>query len=85
MAKYLILSRSSASAFDDPKDFKALARDVSQKIKRECPGFSVQEIVTHRTQKSDIPDVAGTPERAKHKKLNATPATEANQRMRREF
>jgi len=40
MATYVILSRISPSAFDDPKDFKALAKDVSEKIKRECPGVA---------------------------------------------
>jgi hypothetical protein len=34
----VILSRISPQAFDDPKDFKDLAKDVSEKIKRQCPG-----------------------------------------------
>lgn len=38
MATYVILSRFSAEAFDDPKDFKKLAEKVSAKIKSECPG-----------------------------------------------
>jgi uncharacterized protein with GYD domain len=40
-------SRDSQShfpgAFDDPKDFKALAKDVSEKINRECPGVTWKE------------------------------------------
>src|SRR5438552_17257885 len=43
MATYVILSRISPQAFDDPKDFKALAKDVSEKIKRECPGVTWKE------------------------------------------
>ena len=38
MATYIILSRFSPEAFQDPKDFKKLAAKVSAKIKKECPG-----------------------------------------------
>ena len=38
MATYIILSRFSPEAFDDPKHFIQLAEQVSKKIKRECPG-----------------------------------------------
>ena len=37
MTTYIILSRFSPDAFREPKDFKRLARDVSSKIKKECP------------------------------------------------
>ena len=37
MATYIILSRFSPRAFDDPKHFVRLAEQVSKKIKRECP------------------------------------------------
>ena len=37
MPTFVILSRISSEAFDDPKDFKELAKDVSEKIKRQCP------------------------------------------------
>jgi uncharacterized protein with GYD domain len=43
MATYVILSRISPEAFDNPKDFKNLAKDVSEKIKRECPGVTWKE------------------------------------------
>src|SRR5205823_13365537 len=43
MPTFVILSRISPQAFDDPKDFKALAKDVSEKIKRECPGVTWKE------------------------------------------
>jgi uncharacterized protein with GYD domain len=37
MATYIILSRFSPEAFDDPKHFVKLAEQVSKKIKRDCP------------------------------------------------
>lgn len=37
MATYIILSRFSPEAFDDPKHFVRLAEQVSKKIKRDCP------------------------------------------------
>lgn len=38
MATYVILSKLSAEAFSDPKDFRKLAEKVSEKIRSECPG-----------------------------------------------
>jgi uncharacterized protein with GYD domain len=40
MATYVILSRISPQAFDEPEDFKDLAKDVSEQIKRQCPGVT---------------------------------------------
>ena len=37
MATYIILSRLSPNAFDNPKDFKKIAKDVSNRIRKECP------------------------------------------------
>ncbi len=37
MATYAMLSRLSPEAFQDPKDFKKLADEVSTRIKKECP------------------------------------------------
>ena len=37
MATYIILSRVSAEAFKEPKEFKKLADTVIAKIKSECP------------------------------------------------
>jgi uncharacterized protein with GYD domain len=37
MATYVILSKISSEAFDDPKDFRKLAKDVSSRIKKQCP------------------------------------------------
>ena len=38
MPTYIILTKVSPGAFADPKDFKQLAKTVSEKIKQECPG-----------------------------------------------
>src|SRR5437899_12465083 len=38
MPTFVILSRISPEAFDDPKDFKDLAKAVSEKTKQQCPG-----------------------------------------------
>ena len=40
MATFVILSRISPQAFADPKDFKELAKSVSEKISRQCPGIT---------------------------------------------
>ena len=40
MATYVILSRISPQAFDDPSNFKDLAKKVSEQIKRQCPGVT---------------------------------------------
>ena len=37
MNTYIILSRFSPEAFDNPKHFLELAEQVSKKIKQECP------------------------------------------------
>jgi hypothetical protein len=37
MQTYVILSRLSPQAFQDPKEFKQLATTVSEKIKTDCP------------------------------------------------
>ena len=37
MTTYVILSRFSPEAFDNPKHFLELAEQVSKKIKQECP------------------------------------------------
>jgi uncharacterized protein with GYD domain len=34
---YIILSRFSPEAFEDPKNFKDLAATVTAKIKKQCP------------------------------------------------
>jgi uncharacterized protein with GYD domain len=37
VTSYIILSRFSPEAFDDPKNFRDLAAAVSERIKRQCP------------------------------------------------
>jgi len=43
MAAYVILSRFSPEAFENPKDFLKLAEKVSQMIRKECPGITWKE------------------------------------------
>lgn len=40
MATFVILSRISPQAINDPKEFKDLANNVSEAIKRQCPGVT---------------------------------------------
>jgi uncharacterized protein with GYD domain len=40
MATFVILSRISPAAIDDPKDFKDLAKTVAERIKQQCPGVT---------------------------------------------
>jgi uncharacterized protein with GYD domain len=60
MATYIILSRFSPHAFDDPKDIKKMARTVSSEIKRECPKVKWQRsyAVTGRFDIVDIVEAA---------------------------
>ena len=37
MTTYIILSRFSPEAFEDPKNFRELAAAVAEKVKRQCP------------------------------------------------
>lgn len=38
MATYVILSQLAQDAFDDPRDFKKMAKTVAEKIRKECKG-----------------------------------------------
>lgn len=38
MATYVILSQLAPDAFDDPRDFKKIAKTVADKIRKECKG-----------------------------------------------
>lgn len=40
MTTYIILSRFSPEAFEDPKNFRDLAATVSAKIKKQCPDIT---------------------------------------------
>ncbi len=40
MTTYIILSRFSPEAFEDPKNFRDLASTVSAKIKKQCPDIA---------------------------------------------
>jgi len=43
MATYIILSRFSPEAFEDPKEFLQMAEKVSGRIKKDCPGIRWKE------------------------------------------
>lgn len=43
MQEYIILSRLSPDAMKDPKDFKKMASQVTEKIRSECPGVHWKE------------------------------------------
>jgi len=43
MATYVILSRVSPQALEDPGEFRQLAERVSARIKAECPGVVWKE------------------------------------------
>jgi uncharacterized protein with GYD domain len=40
MATYIILSRVSPVAFDDPKRFAKIAENVAAEIKKQCPAVT---------------------------------------------
>jgi uncharacterized protein with GYD domain len=40
MPTYVILSKISPDAFQDPKEFRKLASDVSARIRKQCPGVT---------------------------------------------
>jgi uncharacterized protein with GYD domain len=56
MATYVILSRISPQAFDDPAEFKEIAAAVSAKVKSECPNVKWKDsyAVTGRFDVVDI-------------------------------
>jgi uncharacterized protein with GYD domain len=43
MAFYVILSRISPEAFENPRDFKKVANTVAARIKKECKGVVWKE------------------------------------------
>lgn len=43
MATYVILSRFSPEAFEDPQDFRRLANKVTATIRERCPGVKWRE------------------------------------------
>jgi uncharacterized protein with GYD domain len=40
MAMYVILSKLSPDAFEDPKEFKKLADNVASRIRKQCPNVT---------------------------------------------
>ena len=44
MATYVILSKISPDAFQELKELKKLASDVSSRIRKQCPDITWQEL-----------------------------------------
>ena len=40
MAMYVILSKISPDAFQDPKEFRKIASEVASRIRKQCPGVT---------------------------------------------
>ncbi len=40
MAIYVILSKISPDAFEDPKEFRKIASEVASRIRKQCPGVT---------------------------------------------
>jgi uncharacterized protein with GYD domain len=40
MAMYVILSKLSPDAFEDPKEFRKLAETVASRIRKQCPNVN---------------------------------------------
>jgi len=60
MATYVILSRISPEAVKDPKEFKDLAKTVSETIKRQCPGVTWKHSYA-TLGRFDVVDIARRP------------------------
>lgn len=43
MSTYIILSRLSPDSLTDPSEIKKLAKNVNERIKKECPGITWRE------------------------------------------
>jgi uncharacterized protein with GYD domain len=61
MPTFVILSRISPEGFGDPKDFKDLAKTVSEKIKKLCPGVTWKESFA-TLGRFDVVDIVEAPE-----------------------
>ena len=40
MATYVILSKLSPDAFEDPKEFRKIASEVASRIRKQCPAVT---------------------------------------------
>jgi len=63
MATYIILSKLSPDAFDDPKEFPRIARTVSAKIKSDCPKVKWRQSYAV-TGRFDLIDIVESPDLA---------------------
>ena len=63
MATYIILSRFSPDAFQEPKELKKLAATVASKIRKECPDVTWKQSFATMGQ-YDVVDVVESNDRA---------------------
>jgi uncharacterized protein with GYD domain len=61
MATYIILSKVSHEAFDDPKGFAKIARTVAAKIKSDCPKVRWKQSYAV-TGRFDVIDIVEAPD-----------------------
>ena len=64
MGTYILLSRFSPEAFDDPQQFSAVARAVSARIKSDCPNVTWKESYV-TTELFDVVDLVEAAEHGK--------------------
>ena len=43
MPSYVILSKISPDAFEDPKEFRKMASEVASRIRKQCPGVTCKQ------------------------------------------
>jgi uncharacterized protein with GYD domain len=60
MTTYVLLSELQPGSFADPKEFKGLAADVSQRIKDECPGVRWKASFATMGGQCDVVDIIET-------------------------
>jgi uncharacterized protein with GYD domain len=61
MKTYVILSRFSPEAFDNPKHFRELAEQVSKRIREECPNVKWKDSYA-TLGRFDVIDVVEAPD-----------------------
>lgn len=68
MTTYVLLSELQPGNFADPGEFKALAADVSARIKEECPGVRWKESFATMGGRCDVVDIIETDDPAQAEK-----------------
>jgi uncharacterized protein with GYD domain len=60
MTTYVLLSELQPGSFADPKEFKALAADVSKHIREQCPGVHWKQSFATMGGRCDVVDIIET-------------------------